>query len=441
MLRIQLDQATVLQAAARDHAVETCASGLVFPAGERDGNPIFTVRQLLEVPDSAYLKRSAMNASLKPAFCTELANNAKAAGAGILLAHTHIGARPLDGFSQTDNQGEGPLADYFRQRLPKVPSFSAVFTGQRIHVRELGNGPTVNAVLIGRDLWAEQEPGADIADRYDRQVRAFGKDGQVRLATLRVAIIGLGGTGSVVAQQLAHLGVMNFVLVDPDVVEATNLNRLAGGALADVGKSKVVTAAQHIMSINPDARYIAIQGDVVEDDVAHALVDVDFIFCCTDSMASRAVLNQLAYQYLVPCIDMGVGIGAIDGEIDYIAGRAQMLSPGLPCLVCTGKLDYEQVRRDMLTDEQRRLDPYVQGATVLQPAVMSLNSTVASAAVTMFLSAVVGIPSAARMLTYDGKLGTLKAVAMDPRMGCIACSEDGALGRGASRALPTRSRA
>jgi hypothetical protein len=56
----------------------------------------------------------------------------------------------------------------------------------------------------------------------------------------------------------------------------------------------------------------------------------------------------------------------------------------------------------------------------------------------MFLAAVAGVPSAARMLTYDGKLGTMRAAGMDPRPRCIACSEDGGLGRGSTWPLPTR---
>jgi molybdopterin/thiamine biosynthesis adenylyltransferase len=177
---------------------------------------------------------------------------------------------------------------------------------------------------------------------------------------------------------------------------------------------------------------------VVDEQTAHLLTQADFIFGCTDSMASRAVMNQLAYQYLVPYIDVGVGISVLDGRVQYITGRTQMLSPGLPCLVCTDKLDAEQVRREMLTEEQRRQDRYITGVVVPQPAVISLNSTMSSAAVTMFLAAVTGIRSEARMLIYDGIRGSLRPSAGPPRPQCIVCSTDGALARGASWHLPTR---
>jgi hypothetical protein len=155
-------------------------------------------------------------------------------------------------------------------------------------------------------------------------------------------------------------------------------------------------------------------------------------------MASRALLNQFAYQHLVPCIDVGVGILVADGRIEYVTGRVQMLSPGLACMVCTEKLDAEQVRRELLSEEQRKRDPYITGATVAQPAVISLNAIVSSAAVSMFLGAVTGTPYEARMLIYDGIRGSLRPAAMEPRPHCIVCSEDGALARGQSWNLPLR---
>ncbi len=68
-----------------------------------------------------------------------------------------------------------------------------------------------------------------------------------------------------------------------------------------------------------------------------------------DSHASRAVVGQAAYQYLVPAIDMGVSISVAEGLITHITGRVQLLAPGQPCLSCTGALDGEQIRRELLT--------------------------------------------------------------------------------------------
>lgn len=437
MLRIQHLQAELLHRAASSRDIETCAVGLVFPAGTVGSEPAFTVRGLSEVPEEAYLERSSYAATLKPAFMTELSNAAKKAGAGVLLAHTHVGTDPLEGFSAVDDRGETPLSEYFGRKFPSRTSFAAVFTRKSVHARLLGGADTAVSV-VGRELMVSRAGRQAVGGRHHRQVLAFGDAGQAALANTRVAIVGLGGTGSVVASQLAHLGVRDLLLVDPDAVEETNLNRLVGSTPADVRLAKVDVAARHVQAISPETAVETVAADVVDDRVAKKLLEVDFIFCCTDSQASRAVLNQLAYQYLIPCIDMGVGIHVKDDAIRFIAGRVQMLSPGLPCLICTDKLNFEQVRREMLTEEQRKADQYIQGAEVKQPSVISLNSTVSSAAVSMFLAAVAGVPSAARMLSYDGKLGTMRAAAMDPRPGCIACSEEGGMGIGDNWPLPTR---
>lgn len=441
MLKLPLVDIRTLQSFARDRNVETCAVGLVVPAGLKRNVPTnFIVRNLQEVPTEAYAARTAMSAVLKPDYCIEIANRARAAGAGVFLAHTHPGGQTLEGFSNVDDDGEIPLARYFERRLPNVKHFAAVFTSAGVYARSLGHLSRVPVAGVGRVLEIAT-PEADLnREKFDRQVRAFGVDGQLILESLKIAVVGLGGTGSVVAQQLAHLGVRDFVLIDPDSVEITNLNRLVGSVPSDIGAPKVMVAARHIKSINPTASCLEVIGDILDEEFGSLLTDVDFIFGCTDSMASRAFLNQLAYQHLIPCIDIGVGIGASGGAISYITGRTQMLSPGLPCLVCTDKLDAEQIRRELLTEEQLKQDPYVVGEKIPQPAVISLNSTMSSAAITMFLAAVTAIPSESRMVIYDAIRGSLRPAAMDPRPRCIVCSYEGGFARGNTWQLIKRSR-
>ena len=72
-----------------------------------------------------------------------------------------------------------------------------------------------------------------VGECYERQVRAFGAQAQQRLGEMTVAVVGVGGVGSLVVQALAHLGVGRMYLVDPDTVSAGNLNRLVGGCPAD----------------------------------------------------------------------------------------------------------------------------------------------------------------------------------------------------------------
>jgi hypothetical protein len=177
---------------------------------------------------------------------------------------------------------------------------------------------------------------------------------------------------------------------------------------------------------------------VVDEAVAAKLLEADFIFGCTDSMASRAVINQIAYQYLIPVIDMGVAIHVHDGHMASVTGRVQMLSAGLGCLVCADGLDGRQVRWELMSQAQRRADPYFENASVPQPAVMPLNGIVTSAAVAMFMSAITGYPGDARLLHYDGLRGSMRPQILPQRHLCIVCSSDGALARGDAWNLPVR---
>jgi molybdopterin/thiamine biosynthesis adenylyltransferase len=271
-----------------------------------------------------------------------------------------------------------------------------------------------------------------LSEEFDRQVRAFGEQGQRKLEQLTIAIIGLGGTGSIVAQELVHLGVRNFILVDPDVIEITNLNRVPNATATDAGKPKTEIAARYIQAIAKSAVIRRIDEDVIDTKTARRLRDADILFGCTDSHGSRAVLQQIAYQYMIPLIDMGVTLIAKEVSMTHVYGRAQLLSPGLACFTCSSLLDPNQVRQDMMTAFERQTDPYIQGSREPAPAVISLNGTVSSLAVTMFLAVVTGIPMQARHVLYNAITSVMRAVRATPKDDCYVCSRRGAFARGDS---------
>jgi hypothetical protein len=149
-------------------------------------------------------------------------------------------------------------------------------------------------------------------------------------------------------------------------------------------------------------------------------------------------LNQFAYQYLTPVIDMGVVIATQQNQMTHVAGRTQLLAPGLACMLCGNLLDSEEIRRDLLTDFERKADPYILGHPEPAPAVISLNSTIASLATTMFLNTVTGIPGTARFLNYNAMTGVCRPVVCTPHPSCIVCSASGALARADDWPLPAR---
>lgn len=428
---------------------ETAAFILATPTLTPAGNWRLIVREILYVGSEEYVRRTSAAIELPPAVLARVMQQARSNNLSVIVAHSHPGsdAKP----SLQDYQGESLVVPALRRRIPHVPHGRLIVSQTGISAALFDPGAegdpiaekAADLVLTGRDItWLSGSSSETIDfsssgsseqdysehERFDRQVRAFGAAGQRALAALRVAIVGLGGTGSIVAQQLAHLGVQNFLLIDHDTVEKTNLNRLAGATEHDVGRPKVDVASRFLRTISPNARIQATQADVSLTDVARLLLDTDCFFSCTDSHGSRWVLTRLAYQHLVPGFDLGVAIRAHEGQVTHIAGRVQMLAPGLACLACGTDLDPEQVRRDLLTEAQRAADPYVVGAqanATMQPAVMSINGVAASLAVTMFLSAVTGIPNTARYQRLRLESGTVARVDAVPREDCIVCSPTG----------------
>jgi molybdopterin/thiamine biosynthesis adenylyltransferase len=219
-----------------------------------------------------------------------------------------------------------------------------------------------------------------------------------------VGIVGVGGTGSPLAEQLVRLGVRDILLIDRDeVVELSNLSRVYGTRFSDVhprwwerifGRpktSKVMVVRDHLRGINPSAHIQAIRGDVTEADTARTLLDRDVIFACTDDHWGRAVLNQIAYQYLIPVVNLGVAIDGSEGAIRGAVGVVQVLRPGLGCLWCGGYLNSERIRAESLPPEARReleAEGYLRGLPEAAPSVVTVTSTVAGLAGTLFLQIV-----------------------------------------------------
>lgn len=424
----------------RSLSVESFAFAVAKPVQVGKGWRLLVTSVHEPKPDE-YEERTVFNVRPTAAFRLKMEKLARRDGMVLVYCHSH----PLQGgvpvFSATDDATEAALAPYARARLGDAPHVSLLIGSQSIAARVMADPAPVTVFEMGHRV-VSYVRGAPVAvgEEHDRQIRAFGEAGQRAIAAITVAIVGLGGTGSVMAQMLVHMGVRNFILIDPKCITNSNLNRVAGTRPGDVGRAKVKVARRMIKGIAPDATVIIRQGDVLQARIGAMTLGADVILCCTDSHGSRSFLNQLAYQYYIPVIDMGVVIHVTDDRITHFGGRVQMLAPGLGCLVCRdGILSADEVRWDLSNAEARAADPYFNTrVAVEQPAVMSLNSAVVAQAGTMFLAAVAGIPSDARSQILRGMQGDMRRLDDAPRPGCVNCSKDAYLGQGDRYPLPTR---
>ena len=420
--------------------LESAAILICQPLTTVAGEKCLLVREMRIAEDQDYVERKPLSVTLATEFCLAAEQRAVREGLSLVYCHTHphLG---VPTFSDIDDAAENTLRNYLASRRANAPHGALLLSKDSVIGRELGGEEPLQVVEVGADYKLLSGSEVDAAnDEHDRQVRAFGPAGQAKIASLRIAVIGLGGTGSLIVQQLAHLGVSRFILIDPDKVETTNLNRLVGALPEDAGATaKVEVGARVIRALRPKADVEALAADVTDRGTIRKISEADFVFNCTDTHASRHLVNQLAYQYLIPVIDMGVSISVGPSGNAQFAGHSKMLAPGLPCLWCARHLNAELVRQELMTEVQRAADPYVLGAEgVVQPSVISLNGTVASLSVTMFLASVAGVPSKSRYLYYDGNRGRVSTLGANAEAGCPFCGGDAPIGWGDAYPLPAR---
>lgn len=264
-------------------------------------------------------------------------------------------------------------------------------------------------------------------NRFDRQISFFGEEGQARIRNLRVAIVGLGGTGSHVAQQLAFLGVRHFALLDYDVAAEANLNRLIGARRDDVisARLKVDIAERVIKEIERDATVTRVSTGLLSEAGFASIQQADVVFGCMDRETPRLVLNELCQAYEIPYIDLATEID-VENPSNF-GGRIVVSIDGERCLFCAGAIDQLELRREQLSAEQRTEEDRIYGVRRQDlgnsgPSVVSLNGLLASAAVTEFLVHWTGIRSAKRQLEYRGAFGVLAIITTPPSPGCPYCA-------------------
>ena len=257
----------------------------------------------------------------------------------------------------------------------------------------------------------------------------FGAAGQQKLARCRVGIAGTGGLGCHVGQQLAYLGVPNQTLVDEDVVELRNLNRLVGATPADIGRLKVDVIADMVKVILPDADPVKVPYRLEHPQARAALADVDVIFGCLDYDLSRLHLIELATAAAIPFFDLATDVIPEPGVTPSFGGRLIFSGQGQRCPYCMGELDQAEIRRAMMTPAELAAEATIYGVPVTAltatsgPSVVSINGVVASLAVTEFIKFITGLATPAPSLRYIGNTGVVRRVADECALGtCPYCA-------------------
>ncbi len=400
---------------------------------------------VVPVPLDAYGSRTVDQLEILPGFINHVVDLATVQHWSLVVVHSHPSSQKAS-FSASDDFGESQLMPVLGDLVP-VPHATLLLTPQDWLGRQWSKGQiepldsfAVRGLVISTQNRVDSIHPQNTA--FDRQLRFWGSAGQARVANLRVGIVGLGGTGSSVAEQLCRLGVQDFVLIDPDELDDTNRSRVYGAHAQDragVPKAAILTRHLESIAVQPVQVRTEVESVVVQSCVEE-LRDRDVVLCCTDNLLSRAVLNRFAYQYIVPMVDMGVRIDARNGRFAGAAGRVTLVGPDLACLRCSGHLDPNVLREELLATEERNKllqEGYIQGVWEPQPAVISLNSTVASLAVTALLNLVNALYPPQLEQVYDVLSGTVFVAEVRRSPYCEVCSEHGLTGLGDQQPVST----
>ena len=159
--------------------------------------------------------------------------------------------------------------------------------------------------------------------RYERQIALpeIGISGQEKLSKAKVLVIGAGGLGCPVLQNLAGAGVGSIGIVDGDVVEASNLHRQFLYTLADIGKNKAKRAADVVSQQNPEIKVVSYERFFTKENAFEIVADYQIIVDCSDSLATRYLINDVALVKSIPMVY--ASIHKMEGQLsvfNYQAG-------------------------------------------------------------------------------------------------------------------------
>ncbi len=410
------------------------SAGIILTEAVGPDRDALVARHFFVLPDEGYIVRERDRIQIHPVALNRYARQARVEGLSILTVHTHPGTTE-PWFSPADDIGDARLMPSFEQQMPG-PHGSLVIAGKSGEVvarawRDGERGPMV-VRIVGQTIrtMLAGTAGGSSEGWFARQRLALGPHGQATLRGLHVGVVGLGGTGSVTAMQLAHMGVRRLTLVDGDRLESSNVSRVVGASsAAGAGSlSKVDVVRRYIEQLGIECDVHAVEGDLGGQVPANDLLACDVIMSCVDRHTPRALLNRLAYDSLIPVVDMGSAF-RVDhhGAVVASAGRVVVVGPGRPCLACWGHIDARQLHVEALPEGERaslQAEGYIEGADVPQPSVMPFNTMLSGAAVIELLRLVTGFAGAENppnRLAFDFENGVIRRNQLVAGNSCCIC--------------------
>lgn len=427
------------------------SAGLLVGTSINDDSFTFLTNRVRWVEDHDYSHRAPDELRLPSEAWAPALREMATDGEVAAFIHTHPGM-PAN-HSARDDAMDRALAPAVR-RLTGADLISVVVGGTpsqpEVRVRQVtadGNTSPFDTVrVVGRRLRLMRHGlGPTTSLLHDRQIRAFGPEGQQVLGGLRVGVIGLGGTGSPIIDMLLRLGVGQVIGIDDDVVTESTPSRGSHYSSRHLGYAKTAAMAELADHLDMASRLTVVRGNINDANAARSVQHCDLIFSCTDGHSGRLPTNRMPYWNFTPVIDVGVLIdhshepqarSELQSGDMSITGRLTWVSPGAACLLCRGRIDPQLAQVEQLSPEERREQAgqgYVPDLDTPAPAVVAYTNMLASYAVDEMLRRIFGfgdLEATEAIHRIDHR--DIRLNNSSPSPGCF-CADASRWGRGGSK--------
>jgi proteasome lid subunit RPN8/RPN11 len=319
-------------------------------------------------------------------------------GETVIAVHSHPGG--LFAFSDADDASDVTLMSALHHGADQPAGSAIIIPGGAMQARfydiDGGARPFDLVARAGSDIRCWWQDQATVKGPLPPPM-AFTSGMRAWLQRLSVCVIGVSGTGSIVAEQLARLGVGEIILIDFDKLEERNLNRILNATLADIGAYKVEIFAGAIRRYHTDCDVIAVPRSVATREAIMAASEADILVSSVDTAEGRLIADRLGAYFAMPLFDVGVAIPtepAPDGtrRIAEVYGRVDYVYPGGSSLMDRGVYDAPLLEAEYLARTapkayaDRIAEGYLRGMAEEAPGVIALNMRAASACVIEFIA-------------------------------------------------------
>ncbi|NTW98393.1 MAG: ThiF family adenylyltransferase [Geobacteraceae bacterium] len=370
---------------------------------------IFTVRDVRLPDQEDYQARSVAFLKMRKDFIHQaLAEAAQRLDVDTIIdVHTHPFAKSGVAFSGVDDDDEQRFAEWLGERFDNLHYASIVLSQERYQARLwVNDGKKTHSklALIRTQTALEDIPESatpsslldaneerlitSVDAIYNRGALALGLEAMRAIMHQQtVALVGVGGIGSAVAEHLIQMGFQHLVLIDPDRLDPSNLNRFVGANFTQAKEEwlKVDAVSSHLTAINPEVQITTCPHGVESDAARELIAGSNWIIVSSDSHSSRWEAQRLALRCFVPIISAGVNITVNNGVIEDMSGEVITARAGDRwCLNCLGRVNLAIIAAESHPDPVVReltvQRGYVAGMAVKEPAVKTLNTIIAAMA-------------------------------------------------------------